>query len=150
MAKSKPKEEKRVNVFLTAGKYDPVTQEPKHPRLIMGESDLKSLSTQKPGIQYVPKRWLEHENMRHDLPLLFLRGNILGIIVPSSELISIQGIREKIVLLGSLPASCFKHSRYPELVEASRKLDQARENIRVAYADLMNQLELAEKKENSS
>lgn len=147
---TKPKEEKRYDVFLVAGEYDPVSQEPSNPRLIMDESDLKLLFTQKPGIQYIPKRWLKHENMRHDLPLLFLRGNILGIIVPSGELISIQGIREKTVLLGSLPSSCFKHSRYPELIDASRSFDRAWENLRVAYADLMNQLELAEKKENSS
>lgn len=145
----KPKEEKRFDVFLVAGKYDPVSHEPSHPRLILDESDLRLLFTQKPGIQYVPKRWLEHENMRYDLPLLFLRGNILGIIVPSGELISIQGIREKKVLLGSLPASCFKHSRYPGLIDASREFDKAWENLKSAYADLMNQLELAEKKESS-
>ena len=145
----KPKEEKRFDVFLVAGKYDPVSQEPSNPRLIIGESDLKLLFTQKPGIQYVPKRWLEHENMQHDVPILFLRGNTLGIIVPSGELPKIQSILEKIVLLGSLPASCFKHSRYPELIDASRNFDKAWENLRVAYMDLMSQLELAEKKENS-
>jgi hypothetical protein len=146
----KPKEEKRFDVFMVAGKYDPVSQEPSNPRLIMGESDLKQLFTQKPGIQYVPKRWLKHESMKYDLPLLFLRGNILGMIVPSGELTSIQVIREKKVLLGSLPASCFKHSRYPGLIDASRKLDKAWENLEVAYADLMSQLEAAEKKESSS
>jgi hypothetical protein len=147
---TKPKEEKKYDVFLVAGKYDSVSQEPSNPRLIMSESDLKLLFTQKPGIQYVPKRWLEHESMKYDLPLLLLRGNILGMIVPSGELINIQGIREKKVLLGSLPASCFKHSRYPELIDSSRNFDKAWENLKAAYADLINQLELAEKKENSS
>lgn len=147
---TKPKEEKRYDVFLVAGKYDSVSQELSNPRLIMGESDLKLLFTQKPDIQYIPKRWLEHENMQYDLPHLFLRGNILGIIVPSGKMISIQGIREKTVLLGSLPAPCFKHSRYPELIEANRNFDKAWENLQVAYADLTNQLEIAEKKENSS
>lgn len=146
---TKSRKEKRLDVFLIPGEYNPVEQKPKDPRIIMGESDLKSLSAQKPGIQYVPKRWLEHENFQYVIPHLVLRGNILGIIIPSEELTSIQSIREKIVLIGGLPASCFRHSRYPELIEASRKLDEARENLQMAYANLKNQLELAEKKENA-
>lgn len=144
-----PKEEKRFDVFLVAGKYDPVSQEPSNPRLIMGESDLRLLCTQKPGIQYVPKRWLQHENMKHDLPHLVLRGNILGLIVPTGELISMNGIREEIVLLGSLPGACSGCRRYPRLIEANKKFDEAWESLEAAYAELMNQLEATKKKENS-
>lgn len=146
----KPREEKRYDVFLVAGKYNPVSQEPSNPRLIMDESDLKLLFTQKPGIQYVPKRWLQHENMKYDIPHLILRGSILGMIVPSLELEHVRNVREKIVLIGSLSAPCFKHSRYPGLIDASREFDKAWENLKSAYADLMNQLELAKKKEDSS
>jgi hypothetical protein len=147
---TQPNEEKRYDVFLVAGKYDPISQEPSNPRLIISESNLKLLFTQKTGIQYIPKRWLQHENMKYDIPHLILHGNILGMIVPSLELEHIRNVREKIVLIGSLPAPCFKHSRYPELIDASRNFERAWENLGVAYADLINQLEIAKKKEDSS
>jgi hypothetical protein len=146
---AKQKEGKRLNIFLVAGEYDPVTQEPKHPRLIMDESDLETLSKQNLGIQYIPKRWLEHENMQRDLPLLFLREKIMGIIVPSLELERIRNVREEIVLLGSLPKACSRCSRHPGLIDASRKFDEIWKNLKAAYADLISQLEIAKKKEGS-
>jgi len=149
MAKQQ-KEEKRVNIFLIPGEYDPAKQEPKHPRLIINESDLKLFLKQKTGLQYIPKRWMEHDNFRYDFPHLSSRGNILGMIVPSGELASIVSLRHEIVLLGSLPGECFKCRRYPELTEADKKLHEAWENLHAAYAELMNQLETAKKKEKCS
>lgn len=145
MAKSK--EEKRLNVFLIPGKYDPVKQEPKDPHLIMSESDLKSLANQKAGIQFIPRRWMDHEDFQYDLPHLITRGNILGMIVPSGELANIVSLRHEIVLLGSLPKGCLKCRRYPELTEADKKVHEAWKNFQEAYTDLMKQLEIAKKKE---
>jgi hypothetical protein len=147
MAKPEPrKETKRVNVFLITGEYDPIKQKPEDPRLIMNEGDFAELSKKLPGIQYLPKRWLEHENFQYDIPHLIMRGNILGMIVPSGEMERIRRIRERIVLLTSLPDA---YPRHADLINALIEFQDTWENFQSAFKNLMIQLENAKRKEES-
>ncbi len=151
---TKKGEEKRISVFFVDGKYEPETDPEKkyeYPRLFINEGDLRLLSRrhQKFGIRYIPQRWLKHKAFENNHPHLFLRMNILGIIVPFDELEKIRKLREEIVLLESLLSPGFEHSRYPELVKAVRNFNQIWEKLKTVYEELTSQLEIARKKEKA-